>query len=45
MIGPLTTELTAIRKTQERMLGGLIVIGALLGGSVLGLAGHILKLW
>jgi hypothetical protein len=44
-IVPVRDELGIIRKTQERMLGGLIVIGALIGGGVLGLVGHVLKLW
>ena len=39
------TRLTRAERFQERTIGGLVVLSALLGGGVLGYFGHLMRFW
>jgi hypothetical protein len=38
-------RLTALERTQQRVIGGLLVLGALVGGGAIEYIGRALKLW
>lgn len=40
-----TERLTTLEKFQQRMVGGLIVIGSLVGGGLIDYIGHVNRWW
>lgn len=42
---PLWVELKSIHVFMERVIGGLMVIAALVGGGAIGYFGHLVHLW
>ena len=44
-LAPVTARLSAIERVQQRIIGGLIVVAALVGGGLIDAIGRGLKVW